>query len=76
VTINPVTVKPHELKPDDMLGFKIIAVIGASGKDWAAYRGLTNWDDERVAREGDKVDQEVAEGLFYAPTVMGFKYRP
>jgi len=74
-TLNPVTVRPGELKPGDMLGFKVIAVIGWSGKDWCAYRGLTNWSDERVAQEGDKISREAAESLFYAPTIMGFTYR-
>jgi len=38
-TLNPVTVSPNDLKPGDMLGYKIIAIIGYCG-DWAAYKGL------------------------------------
>jgi hypothetical protein len=73
--INPVTVKPISLKAGDQLGFKIVAVIGYSGKDWAAYRGLTSWTDEEVANNGDKISKEAAELLFYAPRVAGLIYR-
>jgi hypothetical protein len=74
MTKNPVTVRPCELQPGDRLGFKIIALIGSAG-DWAAYRGLTDWSDEQVAAEGDKIPREVAEGLFYAPRAAGLVYR-
>jgi hypothetical protein len=73
-TLNPVTVKPNELKPGDNLGLKIIAVIGTGG-DWAAYCGLTVWTDEEVAAHGDKIYKEAAERLFYAPVAAGLKYR-
>jgi len=73
-TLNPVTVKPDNLKPEDLLGFKIIAVIGWDGKHWKAYRGLTSWSDEMVANEGDEISKDVAEGLFYAPVAIGMKY--
>jgi len=72
--LNPATVNPNNLKPDDKLGFKIIAVIGYNN-DWAAYRGLIWWSDEQVANEGDKISKEVAELLFYAPTALGLEYR-
>jgi hypothetical protein len=73
-TINPVTIHPGDLKPGDVLGFKVIAVIG-EGYDWAAYRSLTDWDDDEVARSGDKIDRMAAERLFYAPFAAGFSYR-
>jgi hypothetical protein len=76
-TLNPVTVVPVDLKPDDMLGYKIIAVIGFAG-DWAAYAGLTDWSDEEVAGSGDKISREAAEAaeaLFSAPKIAGLKYR-
>ena len=73
-TLNPVTVQPYKLKGGDILGFKIVAVIGHMG-DWAAYRGLTDWTDEEVASSGDKLSREAAEALFYAPTAVGFTYR-
>jgi len=73
-TLNPVTVIPNELKPDDNLGYKVIAVIGYAN-DWAAYKGLTSWSDEEVAMSGDKLDKDAAEALFYAPVAAGLKYR-
>ena len=74
-TLNPVTARPIDLRPDDKLGFKIIAVIGWSGQDWCAYEGLTDWTDEEVASGGDKIGKEVAELLFSAPVKMGLEYR-
>ena len=73
--INPVMVRPVDLKPGDELGFKIVACVGWSGKDWAAYRGLLDWTDREVADSGDKLSKEVAEALFYAPVAAGMIYR-
>jgi hypothetical protein len=73
-TLNPVSTIPSDLKPTDRLGYKIIAVIGY-GNDWCAYLGLSDWDDERVTMEGDKLDQKIAERLFYAPVAAGLIYR-
>jgi hypothetical protein len=73
-TLNPVNVNPGALKPDDRLGFKVIAVIGHAG-DWAAYRGLAHWSDSDVAAHGDKISKEAAEALFYAPKAAGLVYR-
>ncbi len=69
-TLNPVTANPESLSPDDRLGFKIIAVIGYNN-DWCAYRGLTDWSDERCAAQGDKISKDAAEALFYAPVARG-----
>ena len=73
-TLNPVTVVPTDLKPDDCLGFKVVAVIGYN-HDWTAYRGLTSWTDAEVATGGDKLNQDAAEALFYAPKALGLHYR-
>lgn len=73
--LNPVTVRPSDLRAGDVLGYKIIAVIGYGGNDWAAYAGLTDWSDEEVENNGDKISQEAAESLFYAPVMAGLKYR-
>lgn len=73
-TLNPVEVRPIDLSPRDRLGFKIIAVIGHNN-DWAAYRGLTHMSDQEIADHGDKISQEVAEALFFAPFVADLKYR-
>ena len=72
-TLNPRNVIPVNMKTGDRLGYKIIAVI--SQYDWAAYQGLTSWSDDRVARSGDKISAAVAKMLFFAPDVMGLKYR-
>ena len=72
--MNPVTVRPSDLKPGDMLGFKVIAVIGPNG-DWAVYRGLTSWSDDEVAASGDKISEDIANSLFYAPRTAGLNYR-
>ncbi len=73
-TLNPVTVNPTVLAPDDKLGFKVIAVIGYNN-DWCAYRGLTEWTDEQCASMGDKIPKKAAEALFYAPVARGLNYR-
>jgi hypothetical protein len=73
-TINPVTISPSELKTGDRLGFKIIAVVGYAG-DWCAYRGLTDWTDEEVARSGDRIEEDTARALFYALNYSELKYR-
>lgn len=53
---------------------KVIAITGYSG-DWAAYRGPSDWTDSRVARHGDKVIREAAEGLFPTFRNLGLSYR-
>ena len=62
-TLNSYTIRADEVKPDDRYGYKIIAVVD-SEVFWSAYRGLTDWADEQVAAEGDKISQDVAEKLF------------
>ena len=74
MTLNPVNVRPIDLKPDDCFGYKVIAVIGYNN-DWSAYVGLTDWADEEVRDGGDKISREAAEALFYAPTRAGLIYR-
>lgn len=73
--LNPVTVRPSDLKAGDVLGYKVVAVIGYSGADWAAYAGLTDWSDEEVEMSGDKLSKNAAEALFYAPVAAGLEYR-
>jgi len=72
-TLNPFTVIPNDLVSGDKLGFKIIAVITAY--DWAAYRGLTDRSDDEVASRGDKISEDIARALFYAPDAAGLPYR-
>lgn len=73
-TLNPVTVRPSKLRSGVRLGFKVIAVIGYAD-DWTAYQGLTEWSDEAVVSYGDKLPQQAAEALFYAPVAAGLHYR-
>lgn len=65
-TLNAYNVRGNEIKVNDRYGYKIIAVIHDE-YFWAAYMGLTDWSDDRVAREGDKVSYEIAALLF--PTI-------
>lgn len=73
-TQNPVNVRPTDLKPEDVLGLKVVAVIGEAN-DWAAYYGKTSESDEDVASNGDKLSQDAAELLFLAPVRAGLSYR-
>lgn len=71
---NPVTTRPSEMEPEDKFGLKVVAVIGV-GPDWAAYMGFTDWPDEMVATNGDKITKEAAENLFPAIARTGREYR-
>ncbi|MFA5035704.1 MAG: hypothetical protein WC479_00815 [Candidatus Izemoplasmatales bacterium] len=61
-TLNAYNITPEELTDRDRFGYKIVAVI--RNGYWCAYRGLTDWSDEEVARSGDSVSHEIAAGLF------------
>jgi hypothetical protein len=65
-TLNAYNICGDEIHADDRYGYKVIAVIYFN-KMWRAYRGLTDWSDERVAAEGDEISVTVAEQLF--PTI-------
>jgi hypothetical protein len=58
--------RPSEFKPNDAVAVKIVAVIMAVGY-WTAYSGPTDWTDEQVARDGDKLPMPAAVALF--PTI-------
>ena len=60
--------------PDTAVACKVVAVTGWSG-DWAAYRGPSDWTDEQVAKQGDKITAEAAEGLFPTFRNIGLRYR-
>jgi len=62
-TLDAYNVRGDEVKPLDHYGYKIIAVV-QSEHFWAAYMGFTDWDDYRVAAEGDKLPYETAKRLF------------
>lgn len=71
---NFLTTSPSDIQPGDCFGFKIVAVAGYD-YDWAAYIGLTDWEDEQVVRQGDKLLEEQAEPLFYIMRASGRYYR-
>lgn len=56
----------YEFKPEDAVAVKIVASVGY-GEQWAAYVGESDWTDERVLSDGDKIRQKAAEALF--PTI-------
>jgi hypothetical protein len=63
-----------DFAPNDTVAVKIVAVIGAGALDWAAYLGLSHWDDAYVAESGDKLPAAAAEAAF--PTIAArFAYR-
>lgn len=68
-------VKPRNLMPGVAVSMKIVAVVGGSGFDWAAYQGPTSWSDEEVAKHGDKLLKSYAEPLFREMTIAGLVYR-
>ena len=71
---NKHTTKPIEVQDGDMFAVKVVAVVGPND-DWAAYEGPTDWSDERVATEGDKLLLAQAEMLFYVLMATGRGYR-
>jgi hypothetical protein len=70
---NPMLVLPKDLKPNDILAFRVVAVIGPD-KSWTAYRGYSSWSDEEIAARGDKISKKAAEELFSAPKLAGLVY--
>jgi len=62
----------HILNPDDMVAVKCVTVIGWNG-DFAVYSGPSDWSDERVAAEGDKMLEDA--GRAVAPYCGHLRYR-
>ena len=71
--VNKYTVRPMNIQRGTAAAIKIVAVAGDD--DWAAYYGLSDWSDERVAEEGDKIDRAAAALLFPAFVSSGRYYR-
>ncbi len=69
---NKYMIRPDELQPGDRMAIKIVAVIGWDN-DWAAYYSLTNWSDDEVAENGDKLSEREARPLF--PVCKSLRYR-
>jgi hypothetical protein len=71
-TLNPWELSNVDIKPKDIAGIKVVAI--SWGDTWAAYRGNTTWDDERIAYEGDVLLKELAERMFPAFAHSGLPY--
>lgn len=65
-TLNAYMIQPNEIRPGDRFGYKVIVMIYPDAI-WTAYRGPTGWPDQRVAEEGDVIDEAAAKLLF--PTI-------
>lgn len=63
------------LKPGDGAVIKVVAIVGDTGKDWAAYWGWANLEDHQIAAYGRKLPKEAAEGLFPYFVDRGLSYR-
>ena len=66
--------RPYQINDGDMVAAKVVAVAGTNN-DWAAYEGPTDWSDEMVATQGDKLTKGQAGKLFHVMSASGRKYR-
>ncbi len=71
---NKADVSPADTQPNDAFAIKIVATVGFAN-DWAAYEGPSNWSDQRVASEGNKIDVGLARRLFFVLGQSGRSYR-
>lgn len=62
-TLNAYNISGFEVKPDDRFGYKICAKVWDE-HSWCAFRGLTDWSDERVIASGEKIPYDIAKWLF------------
>jgi len=62
----------HILKQGDIVAVKMVAVIGWA-EDFSVYQGLSEWSDQQVAENGDKVPESV--GRAVAPYCAHLAYR-
>jgi hypothetical protein len=62
-TLNPYVICGNEIINLDRFSYKVVAVVG-NNNTWNAYRGLTDWDDDEVARNGDAISHKAAAALF------------
>lgn len=65
-TLSAYNISSHEIQPEDIFGYKIVAKIW-DDKSWCAFRGQTDWSDDKVWANGDEISFEVARLLF--PTI-------
>ena len=71
---NLVTTSPSDVKQGDAFAIKVVAIAGYAN-DWAAYRGPSDWSDQMVAEQGDKLNEEAARVVFYVMRASGRHYR-
>lgn len=74
-TLNAYVEDGTHILPGNRFGYKVIAVVGGTGKDWSAYIGLTHQSDDEIARNGDKLSQVAAEALFPVFVYAELRYR-
>lgn len=67
-------VAPIDVAPSDAFAVKIVAVAHPNGKSWAAYQGPSSWTDQCVADQGDAIEEEIANALFYVLANSGLIY--
>lgn len=72
--VNKATVNSDQIDDRTAAAIKIVAWAGGGG-DWAAYLGPSDWSDQKVAEEGDKITRAAAESLFPAFKWSGRYYR-
>jgi hypothetical protein len=72
--LNPYVLSPHEVKGNDLLGYKFIAQVWGSWNGWCAYRGLATWTDSQVADYGDEIPYELAIMIFPVMEHAGRSY--
>ena len=65
---------PSDVKDRDTFPIKVVAIAG-HGDDWAAYYGPTDWTDEEIAHNGEKLLKHQAEPLFFVLRNSGRHYR-
>lgn len=68
-TLDARVIQPGEVQPGDHYGYKVVAAVWQACNTWCAFRGPTDWDDERVLNYGDEIPYGAAQALF--PTLAG-----
>ena len=70
---NAVSVAPSDVHDFDAFAIKVVAVALPDGF-WRAYRGPSDWSDERVAAQGDLLLEAQGSPLFYVLRASGRRY--
>lgn len=65
--LNAYVIRPDEVKPNDVFGYKIVCWVFEFYPGWCCYKGPMHWSDAQVKAFGDELPQGVAEALF--PTI-------